>query len=50
MSACVNNAQKEGGFEDSVVKEYLKTADMLAAYGKTYDIKHYNLDIVIFFG
>jgi hypothetical protein len=47
VSLHINNAFKDGELEqDSVVKEYLTTADD----GKSYLTKHYNLDVIISVG
>ena len=47
ISLHINNAFKEGELEpNSVVKEYLTTA----ADEKSYNIKHYNLDVIISVG
>ena len=47
ISLHINNAFKEGELEEnSVVKEYLTTA----ADGKSYSMKHYNLDVIISVG
>ncbi|MDR1490763.1 MAG: virulence RhuM family protein [Desulfovibrio sp.] len=47
VSLHINNALKDGELEESlVVKEYLTTA----ADGKSYNTKHYNLDVIISVG